>query len=316
MIAGVEVSTDGGTSWHPATGDENWTYTWSPQVSGPVTIQSRAVDDSINLETPTTGQTVAVGAFPYLTVFPGSATPAVVNTTDASAVELGLQFSSSVAGTATGVRFYKSSQDTGVHTGELWSSTGTLLATVTFSNETASGWQSASFSNPVTITPGQTYTVSYHTNAGHYSNTEEFFASPVKSGPLTAAAGVFAYSTTSHFPTSSFDSTNFWVDVMFNPATGVTNHAPTAVADNGLTEIQNSAVVIDASQLLANDSDLDGDTLSIASVNAASHGTVTLTTQSNPQNSTILSRRMPATPARRRFPTRSRTGAAEPPPLK
>ena len=287
VIAGIEVSTDGGTSWHPATGDEHWTYTWSPQVPGPVTIESRAVDDSINLETPSAGQTVTVGAFPYLTVFPGSATPAVVNTTDASAVELGLQFSSSVTGTATGVRFYKSSQDTGVHTGELWSSTGTLLASVTFSNETESGWQSASFSNPVTITPGQIYTVSYHTNAGHYSNTQEFFDSPVKSGPLTAAAGVFAYSTTSQFPTSTFDSTNFWVDVMFNPTTGVTNHAPTAVADNGLTGAQNSAVVIAASQLLANDSDLDGDTLSITSVSAASHGTVTLTTQSNPQNSTI-----------------------------
>ncbi|MCW2225810.1 VCBS repeat-containing protein [Bradyrhizobium japonicum] len=287
VIAGVEVSTDGGTSWHPATGDENWTYTWSPQVPGSVTVLSRAVDDSINLETPSAGQTVTVGAFPYLTVFPGSATPAVVNTTDASAVELGLQFSSSVAGTVTGVRFYKSSQDTGVHTGELWSSTGTLLATVTFSNETSSGWESANFSNPVTITPGQTYVVSYHTNVGHYSNTQEYFASPIKSGPLTAVAGVFAYSTTSQLPTSTFDSTNFWVDVMFNPATGVTNHAPTAVADSGLTCVQNTAVVIAASQLLANDTDLDGDSLSIASVSAASHGTVVLTTQSNPQNSTI-----------------------------
>ncbi|WP_249780004.1 DUF4082 domain-containing protein [Bradyrhizobium sp. dw_411] len=287
VIAGVEVSTDGGASWHPATGDENWTYSWSPQVPGPVTVQSRAVDDSINLETPSAGQTVTVGAFPYLTVFPGSDIPAVVNTTDASAVELGLQFSSSVAGTVTGVRFYKSSQDIGVHTGELWSSTGTLLATVTFSNETASGWQSASFSSPVTITPGQTYTVSYHTNTGHYSNTDEFFTSPVKSGPLTAAAGVFAYSTTSQFPTGTYNSSNFWVDVMFNPAAGVTNHAPTAVADTGLTGAQNAAVVIAASQLLANDSDLDGDILSITSVSAASHGTVALTAQSNPQNSII-----------------------------
>ena len=38
VIAGVEVSTDNGASWHPATGDENWTYTWSPQVSGTYTI--------------------------------------------------------------------------------------------------------------------------------------------------------------------------------------------------------------------------------------------------------------------------------------
>ena len=89
-----------------------------------------------------------------------------MNTTDASAVELGVKFQTSVAGTVSGIRFYKSSQDTGVHTGELWSSTGTKLATVTFTNETASGWQSATFSNPVTMTAGATYIASYHTNTG------------------------------------------------------------------------------------------------------------------------------------------------------
>ena len=169
VIAGVEVSTDSGASWHTAIGDENWTYTWSPQVAGTYTIKSRAVDDSINLETPSAGRTVAVTAPAYITLFSGSATPAVVNTTDASAVELGVRFQSSVAGTVSGIRFYKSSQDTGTHTGELWSSTGTLLATATFTNETASGWQSVTFSNPVTMTPDATYVASYHTNVGHYS---------------------------------------------------------------------------------------------------------------------------------------------------
>ena len=111
----------------------------------------------------------------YVSLFSGSATPAVVNTTDASAVELGVKFQSSVAGTVSGIRFYKSSQDTGVHTGELWSSTGTKLATLTFTNETASGWQTATFSSPVTMTPGATYTASYHTNVGHYSNTDNYF---------------------------------------------------------------------------------------------------------------------------------------------
>ena len=52
-----------------------------------------------------------------------------------SAVELGVKFQSSATGTVSGIRFYKSSQDTGTHTGELWSSTGTKLATATFTNE-------------------------------------------------------------------------------------------------------------------------------------------------------------------------------------
>ena len=39
-------------------------------------------------------------------------------------------------------RFYKGSLDTGVHTGQLWSSArANCMATATFSNETASGWQ-------------------------------------------------------------------------------------------------------------------------------------------------------------------------------
>ena len=123
------------------------------RLPGTYTIKSRAVDDSINLETPSAGRTVVVTAPSYLTLFSGSATPDIVNVTDASAVELGVRFQTSVAGTVSGIRFYKSSQDTGTHTGELWSSTGTLLATATFTNETASGWQSVTFSNPVALTP-------------------------------------------------------------------------------------------------------------------------------------------------------------------
>ncbi|WP_454630071.1 DUF4082 domain-containing protein [Bradyrhizobium cenepequi] len=290
VVAGVEVSTDNGLTWYTATGDETWTYSWSPQVAGAYTILSRAVDDSVNLETPSAGRTVTVGAPSYVTLFPGSATPAVVNTTDDSAVELGVRFQTSVTGTVTGVRFYKSSQDIGTHTGELWSSTGVKLATVIFTNETASGWQSATFSTPITLTPGQIYTVSYHTNVGHYSNTTNYFTSDVRSGPLTALAsgnGVFAYGSTSLFPTDTFQSTNFWVDVMFNPSTNLPNQSPVATNDAGPAVTQNTPITIAAASLISNDSDPDGDPLIITAVSGASHGTVTLNTQSNPQNNTI-----------------------------
>src|SRR5207244_387984 len=33
-IGGVEVSIDGGATWHPAAGRESWTYTWTPTVAG------------------------------------------------------------------------------------------------------------------------------------------------------------------------------------------------------------------------------------------------------------------------------------------
>ena len=82
VVGAVEVSTDGGLTWNDAIGDENWTYTWSPQVAGTYTIKSRAVDDFINLETPSAGRTVVVTAPSYITLFSGSATPAIVNATD------------------------------------------------------------------------------------------------------------------------------------------------------------------------------------------------------------------------------------------
>ena len=72
VIGAVEVSTDGGLTWYNAIGDENWTYTWSPQVAGTYTIKSRAVDDCINLETPSAGRTVVVTDPSYLTLFSGS----------------------------------------------------------------------------------------------------------------------------------------------------------------------------------------------------------------------------------------------------
>lgn len=273
VIAGVEISTDNGASWHPVTGDETWTYTWRPQLAGTYTVLSRAVDDSVNLETPSAGRTVTVTGPNYMTLFAPAATPAIVNTTDASAVELGVKFQSSVAGTVNGIRYYKSSQDTGTHTGSLWSSTGTRLANLTFTNETSTGWQMATFSNPVAITPGVTYTASYHTNVGRYSSTNNYFTSNVTNGPLTAPAagnGVFTYGSASLFPTSSAQGINFWVDVLFVPT--APNTPPTAVADTGdATEKggtgNGSGGSAATGNVLTNDTDPDsGDTKTVSAI--------------------------------------------------
>jgi VCBS repeat-containing protein len=288
VIGAVEVSTDGGLNWYNAIGDENWTYSWTPQVAGTYTIMSRAVDDSINLEPPSSGRTVVITAPPYITLFSGSATPEIVNSTDASAVTLGVRFQSSVAGTVSGIRYYKGSQDTGTHTGQLWSSTGTLLANATFTNETTSGWQTLTFATPITLTAGATYVASYHTNVGHYSVSPGYFTSNVTSGPLTALAngnGVYTYGSNTLFPSSTFSGENYWVDVMFNPST--TNGVPVATNDTGPILTQNLASTITAASLTANDSDPDGDALSIIGVSAPTNGTVVLNTQPNPQNNTI-----------------------------
>ena len=102
-------------------------------------------------------------------------------------MEIGTRFRSSVDGYVTGIRFYKGPLNTGTHTGRLWTNAGVLLATVTFTNETASGWQQANLSSPVAITANTTYVVTYHAPNGHYTGTDFFFASSaLVRGPLQA----------------------------------------------------------------------------------------------------------------------------------
>jgi N,N-dimethylformamidase beta subunit-like, C-terminal/Domain of unknown function (DUF4082)/Cadherin-like domain/Bacterial Ig domain len=230
VVGGVEVSVDGGSSWHRASGRSNWTYNWTPQASGSVTIKSRSVDDSGNLETPGSGKAVSVGSSQPVsgaTIFPASATPATVTDPDSSPVQLGVKFRASVAGAVSGIRFYKGPQNTGSHVGGLWTATGQRLATVTFANETASGWQQATFSSPVSIAAGTTYVASYHAPVGKYSVNENYFTTAVTNGPLEALAsgtsggnGVYVYGASSAFPTNTFNASNYWVDVVFNSATG------------------------------------------------------------------------------------------------
>ena len=47
-----------------------------------------------------------------------------------------MKFQSSVPGWVAGVRFYKGAGNDGTHTGSLWTASGTLLATGTFTDET------------------------------------------------------------------------------------------------------------------------------------------------------------------------------------
>ena len=143
-----------------------------------------------------------------------------------SAVELGVKFRSDVAGSISGIRFYKSSANTGTHVGNLWTSTGTKLASATFSGETASGWQQVNFTTPVTISSNTVYVASYHSTGGHYSADANYFVSAgVDSPPLHALAngvsggnGVYAYGTSSVFPNQTYNSANYWVDLVFKPA--------------------------------------------------------------------------------------------------
>ncbi len=150
--------------------------------------------------------------------------PAILSDSDTSAVELGVKFQSSVDGLITALRFYKAAANTGTHVGNPWTAGGNLLASVTFTNETSSGWQEMILPTPVAITANKTYVASYHTNFGKYPNDIGYFAgSGFDNPPLRALAdgenggnGVYRYGA-GGFPNQTWNASNYWVDVVFSP---------------------------------------------------------------------------------------------------
>lgn len=233
VVAAIEISIDGGATWKPANGTTNWSYTFTSYTEGPITVKVRGVDDSGRMENPgssgTNVRNLNVG-FPT----PPPCPCTIFNTSDAptsgtlqddpNGIELGVKFKSNINGYITGIRFYKTTGNSGTHTGSLWSTTGTLLTQAVFINETASGWQEVRFNTPVAITAGTTYIASYHSSNGYYAESVPYFSNPKIKNPLIAAAaspsspnGVYLYTSTPAFPTSATaNGNNYFVDIVLN----------------------------------------------------------------------------------------------------
>jgi hypothetical protein len=200
----------------------------------------------------TIAQPVQASSFWNSSTVPGL--PAAAN--DGGAVTLGLQFRSDVAGTVTGIRFYKGSSNTGTHTGILWSATGTKLASVTFTNETASGWQQANFPAAVGNAANTTYVVSYQAPRGNYADDLNYKWSALSAAPLHVygtAPGVFAYGATPAFPNQNWNGSNYYVDVVFAPSGtsgatySITGKITGAAATVNLSGAASASVKTDAS---------------------------------------------------------------------
>ncbi|WP_157119428.1 DUF4082 domain-containing protein, partial [Azohydromonas lata] len=166
-----------------------------------------------------------------------TATPASPSVNDPGAVELGVKFRVDVDGVVTGVRFYKGTGNTGTHIGNLWSLGGARLATATFGNETASGWQEVQFATPVQVTANTVYVASYYAPNGHYAGDNNFFANTgVDKAPVhllqngvSGGNGVYAYGSSSSFPSQTWMASNYWVDVAFTPANAGPDTTPPTV---------------------------------------------------------------------------------------
>ncbi len=216
------------------------------------------------------------------TIWPSTIVPATVDSGSSGPVELGVLFKADTNGSITALRFYKSAANTGLHVGHLWSHTGALLATVTFSGETTSGWQQANFSTPVAITANTMYVASYQSANGHWSVNWNYFAtSGVKNPPLYALQngsgtpdGVWG--TAGAFPTHT-NASNYWVDVIFNSAAGVAPSITAQPASQTVTAGQTATFSVAATGTAPLTYQWKKNNAAISGANASSYTTTAMT---------------------------------------
>jgi hypothetical protein len=142
-------------------------------------------------------------------------TPAT-STTDGVDYELGTRFTSTSAGKITAIRFYKAANESGTHTGRIWSASGQQLASVVFTGESASGWQQQTLATPLAITANTEYLVTVNTGNRYYATTDGGLGSQITSGDLKTVVGSNGrYGPVGSYPTSSWQNSNYFRDVVF-----------------------------------------------------------------------------------------------------
>lgn len=151
----------------------------------------------------------------------GSTVPTVKSADDPNSVTVGTTVTTRTTGAVTGLRFYKGAGNAGTHVGTVFSANGSVTAQATFTNESSTGWQTVTLSNPVRVTSGTTLVAAVTMPRGHYAAANDY-AWPRSSSSLTGKAGVYKYGSGTRFPTDQYRSSNYFIDVQFSPANVVT----------------------------------------------------------------------------------------------
>ena len=217
LRAASRTVTADATGAYSFTGLLNGSYTVTPTKSG-FTLSPPSAPATIANADVTALNFTASAAAASQSLFT-TQTPAILNARDGVSVnyELGMSFTSTVAGQITHVRFWKASSESGTHTGRIWSGTGTLLASVVFTGETASGWQQQALATPLAIAANTTYVVSVNTGNAYYVATNSGLATQITNQNLRSVVGTNGrYGTSGTFPTGSWQASNYFRDVVFS----------------------------------------------------------------------------------------------------
>jgi hypothetical protein len=149
--------------------------------------------------------------------------PAISSITPGPPVELGIVFRPAVAGTITGIRFYRLAGDLGPHVGHVWTSEGKLLVTAPFGEGV--GWQEAQLPLPLHVPANTLLIASYFSTTGGSIATGASFRDAGIPAALPSSAfrvppageepvNVY-HSGGPGFPTSEARDRAFWIDVVF-----------------------------------------------------------------------------------------------------
>lgn len=232
--AGSSTS-NGGSVIVKSSGNDNTSAFQVQNAAGETVLNVDATNQKLTLgNIEISSPTDANGVGQTVSLWPNSYTPSGSPNNDGTPLNLGTVFKSSVAGQVTGVKFYRpdGANGNGSDIGKLWAcndplscspgSGGTELASVNFAADTTPGWKTATFSNPVAITPDTYYIVTYYTTHGAYYSDSQHFTTARSNGPLYAPAnstvtnGRFI-ANSSGFPTGNWMQSSYFVDVTFQP---------------------------------------------------------------------------------------------------
>ncbi len=166
-LTGVSQAS-GGTVTRDAQGDV--IFTPAGGVTGPASFSYSLSDGKGGVATAKVNLTIdAAASAGTFSLWDRTATPARSSDPETKAVEVGVKFQAGVDGEVSSIYFYKGAGNDGTHTARIWTTDGQMLASGTFGEETARGWQKVDLDRPLQISAGETYIASYHAPKGHYA---------------------------------------------------------------------------------------------------------------------------------------------------
>jgi hypothetical protein len=196
-----------------------------------------------SVSVPTVAATASVPAFgitgattPPQSLFT-TQVPVTTNVSEGVPVTIATTFVPTVGGTVTGGRFRAADNTGGTYQLVLFSvdsddsptatGTGTVLATATFGALTQSVYNTATFATPVSVQANTAYRIAVRTSEGRYSATNNFFATALVNGNLTAPQSNTSLTTIgplengnycsglTGYPNQSYQSSSYFVDPLF-----------------------------------------------------------------------------------------------------